>query len=173
MTDVKKGGLVRHEQYGVGRVATVFGVGESAKCAVYFARTDQRLVVPQHELSLVGPADAAGYDLVKLAVREIQQDDVPDTELAERWRGGELVLKPANPQRESKVIPLDTFFHKIVMLRDRLRVMEQQINAHKGLSEVEKVQLQQYITRIYGSLTTFNLLFQDKNDQFVGQKGDD
>lgn len=84
-----------------------------------------------------------------------------------------MVLKPASAEREAKIIPLDTFFHEIVMLRDRLRVLEQHINAHKGLSDADKVQVQQYITRIYGTLTTFNILFKNRDDPFVGQKGEE
>ena len=91
--------------------------------------------------------------------------------LGERWERGTLLLQPADKQLKPKEIPVEIFFHKIVMLRDRLRVLEQQINAHKILSDADKVNLQQYITRIYGSLTTFNVLFRNKEDWFVGEKG--
>ncbi len=91
--------------------------------------------------------------------------------LAEKWKGGKLVMQPGDASLQGKEIPIDTFFHKIVMVRDRLRVLEQQINAHKGLSDAEKVEMQQYITRIYGSLTTFNILFKRKEDYFVGESG--
>jgi hypothetical protein len=104
---------------------------------------------------------------------DLRAEDAPDTELADRWKGGELVIKPSKAELEAKIVPIDAFFHKIVMARDRLRVLEQHVNAHKALSDADKVQLQQYITRIYGSLTTFNILFKNKEDQFVGQKGEE
>jgi hypothetical protein len=91
--------------------------------------------------------------------------------LGDRWQKGTMLLQPADKSLKPKEIPIEDFFHKIVMLRDRLRVMEQQINAHKGLSDEDKVNLQQYITRIYGTLTTFNVLFRNKEQWFVGEKG--
>lgn len=91
--------------------------------------------------------------------------------LGDRWKGGTMLLQPADKTQKAKEVPIDIFFHKIVMLRDRIRVMEQQINAHKLLSDEDKVNLQQYITRIYGSLTTFNVLFKNKENWFVGEKG--
>lgn len=90
-------------------------------------------------------------------------------ELGDKWVGGKLILQPGRDGLSSKEIPIDAFFHKIVMVRDRVRVMEQRINSSK-LSDEEKVNLQQYITRIYGSLTTFNVLFQYKSDYFSGEK---
>ena len=91
--------------------------------------------------------------------------------LSDRWKGGTMILQSADDSIKSKEFPIETFFHKIVMVRDRLRVMEQRINSSKQLSDEDKVNLQQYITRIYGSLTTFNILFKNKEQHFVGDKG--
>lgn len=91
--------------------------------------------------------------------------------LGERWQNGTMILQPADASLKPKEIPIEDFFHKIVMLRDRLRVLEQNINSSKNLSDEEKVNMQQYITRCYGSLTTFNVLFKNKEQWFVGEKG--
>lgn len=91
--------------------------------------------------------------------------------LGDRWVGGTMLLQPKDKTQKPKEIPIDGFFHKIVMLRDRIRVLEQQINAHKILSDEDKVNLQQYITRVYGTLTTFNVLFKNKEQWFTGEKG--
>ncbi len=91
--------------------------------------------------------------------------------IGDKWRGGTLLLQAGDKTIKPKEVPIDVFFHKIVMARDRLRVLEQQINGHKSLSEEEKINLQQYITRIYGSFTTFNVLFKNKEQWFVGEKG--
>lgn len=91
-------------------------------------------------------------------------------ELGDRWDGGKLIMEPGEEGLKNKEIPIDSFFHKIVLLRDRLRVLEQRINSNNKLSDEEKVNLQQYITRCYGSLTSFNVLFKYKEDYFVGSK---
>lgn len=90
--------------------------------------------------------------------------------LGDRWKNGMLLLQPAGKSLKPKELPIEDFFHKIVMLRDRLRVLEQNINSSKSLTDEEKVNMQQYITRCYGSLTTFNVLFKDKEQWFVGEK---
>jgi hypothetical protein len=93
-----------------------------------------------------------------------------DVEMGSRWEGGEMILKPGKEGTADKRVPIEAFFHKVVMIRDRLRVLEQRINAHPKLGDEEKVALEQYITACYGTLTTFNVLFADKDDGFVGQK---
>ena len=89
-------------------------------------------------------------------------------ELGDKWDDGLLILQPGDTSLKSKEMPIDMFFHKIVMVRDRIRVMEQRINSSK-LTDEEKINLQQYITRIYGSLTSFNVLFKYKDDHFKGE----
>lgn len=104
------------------------------------------------------------------AIREALREDVPEVPLAPRWEGGTILVKPADPALQSKELPIDALFHKVVLLRDRLRVLEQKLNAHPKLSDAEKVEMQGYVTKCYGSLTTFNLLFRDERDKFVGDK---
>jgi hypothetical protein len=105
-----------------------------------------------------------------VAILQKWSDATQRVAIADKWKGGNLVLEPGEAGMSNKEIPINTFFHKIVMVRERIRVMEQKINASKNLDDQEKVDLQQYITRIYGSLTTFNVLFKNKSDHFVGEK---
>lgn len=105
-----------------------------------------------------------------IAILRKWSDATSITPIADKWKKGTLVLEPGDGKSANKEMPIDTFFHKIVMVRDRIRVMEQKINASKNLVDQEKVDLQQYITRIYGSLTSFNVLFKSKEDQFVGER---
>jgi hypothetical protein len=105
------------------------------------------------------------------AIRQVLREESADVALAPKWEGGTVVLRPGDSQTQPKEIPLDALFHKLVMIRDRLRVLEQKINAHPKLSDAEKVEMQQYVTKCYGSLTTFNILFREEKDRFVGEKG--
>ncbi|UBZ13898.1 hypothetical protein LDL77_18700 [Flagellimonas marinaquae] len=111
------------------------------------------------------------FDVERSLVKILEKwsDTHEKVAMADKWKGGKLILEP-DDGTANKEIPIETFFHKIVMVRDRIRVMEQKINSSKNLDDQEKVDLQQYITRVYGSLTSFNVLFKTKSDHFVGEK---
>lgn len=115
---------------------------------------------------------AEGIDL-ELMLRRVIREEIGLTAVtpAEKWRGGELVLRPGKPGLQDKSVPIDTFFNKVVMLRNRLRTLEQHVNA-ADLPQELKVKLQGYITGCYGSLTSFNVLFADEDDKFVGSGGE-
>jgi hypothetical protein len=111
----------------------------------------------------------------RAVLREVIRDELgaSEVELGARWVGGEVILKPGKEGTAEKRVPIDAFFHKVVMIRDKLRVLEQRINAHAKLTDEEKIQMQQYVTGCYGTLTTFNVLFADPRSGFIGAKSDD
>jgi hypothetical protein len=128
--------------------------------------SDRERIAPP--ISITDGEETDIMDIEQILRRVIREESgLTPVPPADKWRGGEIVLKPGKPGLQEKTIPIETFFHKVVMLRNRLRVMEQQINA-SGLPDDEKVKLQSYITGCYGSLTTFNILFADEADKFKG-----
>ncbi len=134
-----------------------------------------RILDPGEAVPEAGPGGSGGVSMaeIELALETVLDRRLHDVAgelvpLAARWDGGTLILQPADSALQKKEVPVETFFHKIVMMRDRLRVLEQKINAHKGFTAAEKVDLQQYITGIYGSLTTFNVLFKEERHAFRG-----
>ena len=134
-------------------------------------KTDDKLeeIIAENVTAEVETVSAVEKSLLKILR---QWSDVSEmVPLGDKWIGGTMLLQTADKTLKPKEIPVDDFFHKIVMLRDRLRVLEQNINSNKKLSDEEKVNIQQYITRCYGSLTTFNVLFKNKEHWFVGDKG--
>jgi len=113
------------------------------------------------------------YDSVKAALREVLKEEMSfgNAEIAPKWHGGKIVLHPHDRTMQPKEIPMDVFFKKITSVREKLRVLEQKLNNHSVLSSEEKTEFQQLISRAYGSLTTFNILFRDEKDKFLGMKG--
>ncbi|NNV54586.1 hypothetical protein [Limnovirga soli] len=166
------GSRIKHVSYGVGvvvrihkKVYEICFIEEGIK----MVSKDQPLditerIEPEYNISFSEAEDA----LIRI-LRE-WSDVTEVVSLGDKWKNGVMILKPGDNSLKEKEIPIDAFFHKIVMLRDRLRVMEQRINAHNLLTDEDKINLQQYITRIYGSLTTFNVLFKYKTDYFEGEK---
>jgi hypothetical protein len=167
---------VKHPQYGEGLIK---GIAEHTVDVVF--DDGKRIVDPEAsgleaaeaQVSVTGlewPLKAFVDDVVARTISTLgfEKPDAVVAELGARWNGGKAVLHPADPTLQTKEVPLETFFHKVVMIRNNLRVLEQKINAHEKLSDGEKVEMQQYITRCYGSLTTFNILFKNKEGQFGG-----
>jgi hypothetical protein len=169
------GTRLQHTQYGPG---VIVGIRYATYLISFINhgmkeidKTDEKLdeIIPENVSAEVETHSDIEKSLLKiLRLWGGLTENVP---LGEKWAGGVLLLQPADKSLKPKEIPVADFFHKIVMLRDRLRVLEQNINSNKKLSDEEKVNMQQYVTRCYGSLTTFNLLFKNKEQWFVGEKG--
>ena len=133
-------------------------------------KTDDKLdeIIPENVSEEI--ETNSGVEMSLLKILRLWGGITETVPLGDRWIGGTMILQPADKSLKPKEIPIDDFFHKIVMLRDRLRVLEQNVNSNKKLSDEDKVGIQQYITRCYGSLTTFNVLFKNKENWFVGEK---
>lgn len=166
------GSRVKHPQYGKGVVIQVYADSYEITFIDFGTKTILKSFAGLEVLDYVGSeTDMLSFEKVEKVITKVLRrfSDIQETvPLGSRWKGGMMILQPADRNLKAKEIPVETFFHKIVMVRDRLRVMEQRINA-SDLSDEDKVNLQQYITRIYGSLTTFNILFANKEDQFEGE----
>ncbi|NRB63066.1 MAG: hypothetical protein HRU40_08600 [Saprospiraceae bacterium] len=167
------GSRVRHPAYGNGVVIRLHKMAYDVCFMLYGIKQIGREyeaweivdAIPSEETTSFSDAEQSLLRILR--TYNALTEEVP---LGERWENGTLILKPGEEGRQSKEMAIDVFFHKIVMVRDRLRVMEQRVNASKNLSDEEKINLQQYITRIYGSLTSFNVLFKHKEDHFVGER---
>jgi hypothetical protein len=174
IADLRIGMKVRHPQYGVGMVKVI---NEST---AEIAFDDSRRTIapepsgiePAEPIAAVQGLNVPLHQLVEDAVTRallamgVEKPDAIVEQLGSRWHKGKLVMHPADPTLQTKEVPMEIFFHKIVGIRNQLRVLEQKLNGSDKLTDGEKVEWQQYITRCYGSLTTFNLLFQNKQDQF-------
>jgi hypothetical protein len=173
-TNLGVGSRIKHTQFGKGVIVQI----RSDAYEITFIEHGIRVILRDYEgLEIIEavetPSDLATYEKVeKSLIRVLRRfSDLQETvHMGSKWTGGKLVMVPGDPGLKEKEIPIDAFFHKIVMVRDRLRVLEQKINT-SDLTDEAKVEMQQYITRVYGSLTTFNVLFKNKEDQFVGDKG--
>ena len=173
-TTLGTGTRLQHTQYGPGVIVGVryatYLISFIHHGSKEIDKTDTHLdeIIPENITAEVETVSETEKSLLKIL--RLWGNVMEPVALGEKWIGGQLLLQPADKSLKPKEIPVADFFHKIVMLRDRLRVLEQNINSNKKLSDEEKVNMQQYITRCYGSLTTFNVLFKDKEHWFVGDK---
>ena len=165
------GSRVNHPEFGKGVVIQAYTDSYEITFIDYGTKTIMKSFKGLEVLDYAGgDIDYISFEKVERVFARLLRriTDIQETvPLGSRWQGGKMTLQPSDPKLQAKEIPMESFFHKIVMVRDRLRVMEQRINS-SNLTDEEKVNLQQYITRIYGSLTTFNILFAEKDDYFVG-----
>jgi hypothetical protein len=174
ISELRIGMSVRHPQYGLGTVKSLSEISAD----IQFNDTRRPVEPESAQLQFAEPHAAVtglNLPLVQLIENTIEAvssklglDKPHDSagRLGARWHRGKIVMHPADPTLQTKEVDIEVFFHKVVMVRDKLRVLEQKINAHPNLSDAEKVELQHYITGSYGSLTTFNVLFRDKDDHF-------
>jgi hypothetical protein len=165
------GSRVNHSAYGSGVIVGL----EVAAYKVVFIQHGLKMVGKHYNswdiIEAIKEEEISSFDKFEKSLIKILRkwsDVSEEVPMASKWNDGMMILKPGDDDLKSKEIPIEVFFHKIVMVRDRLRVMEQRVNS-SNLTEEEKVNLQQYISRIYGSLTTFNILFRDKENSFVGE----
>jgi len=167
------GSRIKHPEFGTGVVIQVSSDFFEIVFMDYGRKSIARSFNALEVIDRAEPDDdLISYEKVEKSIVKILRRfaDIQETvEMGTKWRGGRIIFEPGNQKLQQKEMPIDAFFHKVVMVRDRLRVMEQRINA-SNLNDEEKINLQQYITRIYGSLTSFNLLFEHKTDHFVGEK---
>ena len=165
---------VKHAEYGFGTVKSISEHMsdirfDSGLRTISPEQCDMQAAEAQAEISGLNIplttliAETVGALVDKL---DLKQDDAHVEQLANRWQKGTMLLRPSDPTLQAKEVPLETFFHKIVMMRNNFRVLEQKINGHAQLSDAEKVEMQQYISKCYGSMTTFNILFKNEGDQF-------
>jgi hypothetical protein len=166
------GSRIHHSEFGKGVITNV----SPKEYWVTFIENGLETIAIDSEFEILEAVEnevdtVSFYDVEKSLLQILKKwSDISEiVPIADKWKGGKMILDPGQPGLASKEIPVDTFFHKIIMVRDRLRVMEQKINA-SSIEEIEKIELQQYITRIYGSLTTFNVLFKTPTHYFVGDK---
>ena len=165
------GSRINHSKFGKGVVTNV----TSKMYWVTFIEDGLETIAVDDDFEIIeateDDVDTVSFYEVEKSLRDILKkwSDISEiVPIADKWKGGKMVLQPKDSNLADKEIPINTFFHKIVMLRDRIRVMEQKINSNKILEEQDKIDLQQYITRCYGSLTTFNILFKSNSQQFKG-----